>query len=460
MKRITIGQSEWSRWEQFRLNLCPCAALALIISLILPLPAAAQQVPDKPVTPQKQAEIIDSVCSTLNEIYVFPAVAKEMEKHVRKQYKDKRYANMTGLRQFADGLTEDLRSVSHDKHLGVSFVSDELIAAYSRDTLTDEGRKKEQEIAERDNYGFRELKILKGNVGYLKFQQFADAAQAGPTAIAAMNFLAYTDAIIIDLRENGGGYPSMIQLITSFFVKGPTHLNDFYIRRTDSTEQYWTQAWVPGPRMVDTKLYVLTSNYTFSGAEEFSYNLKNLKRATIIGETTGGGAHPVDRHLYTNLNFGIQIPFGRAVNPITGTNWEGTGVKPDVDVPQAQAFDVAYARALEDLIKEEKDEGRQKMLNWAADGLKAKLNPPVLGEEVLRLYAGSYGPRIITLENGSLYYQRAGRPKFKMTPLGADTFAVEELDYFRLKFEKDQTGQYGTLIGMYDDGRTDSNRRD
>jgi hypothetical protein len=212
--------------------------------------------------------------------------------------------------------------------------------------------------------------------------------------------------------------------------------------------------------MSDTKLYVLTSSYTFSGAEEFTYNLKNMKRATIIGETTGGGAHPVDRHLYANLNFGIQIPFGRAVNPITGTNWEGTGVKPDLDVPQAQAFDAAYVQALEDLMNDEKDEGKKKMLAWTADGLKAKMNAAVLTEEQLRQYAGSFGPRKITLENGSLQYQREGRPKFKMVPMGNDTFAIEELDYFRVSFERDGTGRYNKLIGLYDDGHTDSNVRD
>ena len=460
MKRTNTRSVERSLWQELYSRYRASVSTALLIVLSVTLSAAGQQPPDKPVTPAKQAEIIDSVCGTLNKIYVFPAVAKEMEKQVRKLYKNKRYANMTGLQQFTDSLTEDLRAVCHDKHLGVRFASDEMIAQLSHDTLTDEGRKREQEELQSVNYTFRELKILNGNVGYLKFNQFVGAADAGSTAIAAMNFLAYTKAIIIDLRENGGGDPSMIQLITSYFVKEPTHLNDFYIRRTDSTDQFWTQAWVPGPRMTNTKLYVLTSNFTFSGAEEFSYNLKNLKRATIIGETTGGGAHPVDQHLYANLTVGIRVPYCRAVNPITHTNWEGKGVEPDIKVPQAKAFDVAYAQALEDLIKDEKNEPEKKILQWTADGLKAKLNTPVLTEEQLRQYAGSFGPRKIAFENGSLFYQREGRPKYKMTPMGNDTFAVEELDFFRLKFEKDQAGKYNTLTGMYDDGHSDSNARD
>jgi len=127
----------------------------------------------------------------------------------------------------------------------------------------------------------------------------------------------------------------VIQLISSYFFADPTHLNSFYIRHEDTVEQFWTQAYVEGPRMTDVDLYVLTSSYTFSGAEEFSYNMKNLKRATIIGETTGGGAHPVDTHIWPKLNFGMRVPFGRAINPITGTNWEGTGVEPDIKAPAA-----------------------------------------------------------------------------------------------------------------------------
>ncbi|HWR84128.1 MAG TPA: S41 family peptidase [Candidatus Deferrimicrobium sp.] len=459
MKRVNTCNSGCSPWQPIRFRrwtLFP----ALIMVLTLTSSATGQQLPDKPVTPVTQAEIIDSVCNTLNNIYVFPAVARDMEKHIRKLYKNRRYASMTSLRDFADTLTEDLRSICRDRHLGVRFVSDEMIAQISQDTLTDEGRKKQQEELEKINYGFKELRILSGNVGYLKLQQFAEAAEAGATAIAAMNFLAHADAVIIDLRENGGGNPSMIQLITSYFMREPTHLNTFYIRQTDSINQFWTQAWVPGPRMTDTKLYVLTSNFTFSGAEEFTYNLKNLKRATIVGETTGGGAHPVDRHLYANLNAGIQIPFGRAINPISGTNWEGTGVEPDIQVPQTKAFDAAYAQALQDLLKEESDTDRKRTLEWTADGLKAKLDAPVLSQEQLQLYAGSFGPRKIVLEAGSLFYQREGRPKYKMISMGNDAFAIDELDYFRLKFEKDQAGQYNKLVGMYDDGRTDSNARD
>lgn len=459
MKRANIHDFGGLLREQVYNRYMTYVAIMLFMVLALSLSAFGQQPPDKPITPAKQAEIIDSVTRTLNEIYVFPDVAKNMEKHIRKQYKAKRYANITSTRDFGDTLTADLQFISHDKHLGVAFVSDQMIAQLANDTLTDEGQKKEQKQLQRANYYFKELKILDGNVGYLKFNQFAGAAEAGATAIAALNFLAYTDAIIIDLRENGGGEPSMIQLITSYFVKEPTHLNSFYIRRTDSTEQYWTQAWVPGPRMTETDLYVLTSNYTFSGAEEFTYNLKNMKRATIIGETTGGGAHPINLHLYANLNFGIRIPFGRAVNPITHTNWEGTGVAPDIAVPQNKALTTAHMEALKKLRERSTDEEAKAGLAWAVDGMKAKLEPVTVDIALLKKYAGKYGPRTITFDNGVLFYQREGRPKYKMSPMSNDTFYLDELNTFRLKFVTNSSGVVSEVVGSYDNGRTDVSPR-
>jgi C-terminal processing protease CtpA/Prc len=155
-----------------------------------------------------------------------------------------------------------------------------------------------------------------------------------------MNFLSHVDAIIFDLRDNGGGDPKMIALISTYLFDKPTHLNDLYNRKEDETTQYWTLPYVPGNRLPDTPAFVLTSKMTFSGAEEFSYNLKNLKRATIIGETTGGGAHPVSGHRIDD-HFMIGVPSARAINPVSKTNWEGTGVTPDVPANGSEALDVA-----------------------------------------------------------------------------------------------------------------------
>jgi C-terminal processing protease CtpA/Prc len=240
-------------------------------------------------------------------------------------------------------LTKDLRAVSHDKHLGVNFSPVKLPPDLQKPSADEEAEFRR--MLERTNCEFQKLEVLPRNIGYLKFNAFANPTICGPTVVAAMNFLAHVDAVIFDLRENGGGDPKMVAMLSSYLFDKPTHLNDLYNRQEDFTQQYWTLPYVPGTTLADKPVFVLTSKSTFSGAEEFTYNLKNLKRATIVGETTGGGAHPVSGHRIDD-HFAIGVPFARAVNPISKTNWEGTGVEPDVRVSAAEALQKA-----EDLAK-------------------------------------------------------------------------------------------------------------
>ena len=409
------------------------------------------------LTKQEKTQVVDSITRFMADKYVFPDMGKKMGDLVTQNLKNGAYENISNPGDFAAKLTEDLRTVNNDRHIGVQF-NPEYIAMMKK-ANADENNKELEEYEKRrseySNYNFKEVRILPGNVGYLKFNSFQDASLAGPTAIAAMNFLAHTDALIIDLTDNGGGSPSLIQLITTYFFEEPEHLNSFYIREGDKTEQFWTLPYVPGPKMIKTDIYVLTSGYTFSGAEEFTYNLKNLKRATIVGETTGGGAHPVDMHII-NDNFGISIPFGRAVNPITNTNWEGTGVEPDVKVARDKAMETAYMLALEKRLEKEEDKEIRQSVEWTINGLKAKQNPVKIDEKTLKLYVGVYGPRKITLENGELYYQRENRPKMKMVPMKEDLFMFDDIDYFRVKFIK-EGNKVVALEGNYDNGRTDRN---
>ena len=204
------------------------------------------------------------------------------------------------------------------------------------------------------NYGFQEVKILEGNIGYLDLRRFSNPEDAGGTADAIIEFLRNTNAIIIDIRRNGGGTPKMVQWIISYFMEGETFLlNTFYKRQGDFKKQFWTIPHPNNKRLPKTKLYILTSKRTFSAAEEFAYDLKHLKRATIIGEQTGGGAHPGGR-IMASLNYNVWTPTARAINPITKTNWEGIGVVPDIKINADDALDIAYIKSLEDL-KQEKD---------------------------------------------------------------------------------------------------------
>lgn len=193
---------------------------------------------------------------------------------------------------------------------------------------------------ERGNCAFSKAERLPGNVGYLKLDAFEDPDICGPVVAAAMTFIAHTDALIFDLRENHGGNPAMVQLITSYLFAEPTHINDMLYQHDGATQQYWTLPSVAGPRYLDKPVYVLTSGQTFSGGEEFTYDLQTQKRATIVGETTGGGAHPVEG-MPAGAHFTIAVPVGRPINPVTKKDWEGTGVVPDVKTTAAAALDAA-----------------------------------------------------------------------------------------------------------------------
>lgn len=292
---------------------------------------------------------IDSINKILQKNYIFPDVADKMASSLVENLRKGKYNSLTNPSGFASQITKDLQSISKDKHLRI--VYDPKVIAAERQAIKSNNREAlEAEFAadvKRNNYGFKEMNILEGNIGYLDLREFIDTKYAGETAIAAMNFLSNSDAIIIDLRNNGGGSPSMIQLISSyFFTDEPVHLNTFYFRPTNETTETWTLSNIKGKRRPDVPLFLLTSNRTFSAAEEFCYNLKNLKRATVIGETTGGGAHPTGSEIATN-NFYVRVPKGRAINPITKTNWEGTGVTPDIPVSADEALKIALMKARE-----------------------------------------------------------------------------------------------------------------
>ncbi len=423
-------------------------------TFIVPAQGQAQKLSDA----EKKA-VVEAVVSVLQKQYVFPETAKKMGDLIRKNLKTGKYQTCEDHRTFAGRLTEDLRSISHDRHLGVRYAPERILEMKTPDEAKKKAAEERQaNMARIGNYGFKEIKILDGNIGYLKFNQFSDAQQAFQVAVGAMAFLANCDALIIDLRENGGGSPAMIQLLSSYFFAGePRHLNSFYYRLDEKTEQYWTLPYVPGRKLAEADLYVLTSGFTFSGAEEFTYNLKNMKRAVIVGEATGGGAHPVRMEIL-NDNFGIGVPYARAVNPISKTNWEGTGVEPDVKVPAAQALNEAQVLALGKLAAGEKDERIKAAYQWALDGLKAEMNPVAIDESTLKSYAGNYGPRKIIFENNNLFYQRGNGPRMKMIPMSADYFRFEDVRYFRLKVViKD--GRAVGLEGHYDNGTVDADPR-
>ena len=291
---------------------------------------------DVPLDAAERKRVIAGVISNLKEYYVYPDLAQKMADALAAHERaGDDNAEMDGA-AFADLLTKQLQDVSHDRHLRV-FYSAFKAPEHAPGPQDDAEFRKE---LERDNCAFKRVEILAHNVGYLKFNAFPPPQLCQATAVNAMGFLAHADAVIFDLRDNHGGDPNMVAFIATYLFDRRTHLNDIYNRQENSTQQFWTLADVPGKKLADKPAYVLTSSETFSGAEEFCYDLKNLKRATLVGEATGGGAHLVGGHRIDD-HFAIGVPFARAINPISKTDWEGTGVQPDVKVRAADALATA-----------------------------------------------------------------------------------------------------------------------
>ena len=353
--RLTVVVQEKARpakavaWLTVR-DAQPAEVESFQVALIPPGKTAADM--DVKLDAAARARVVDAIAARLAELYVFPEVAAKMEQALREHQAQGAYDKVVSGRAFAQLLTQHLRAVSQDKHLWVKFQA-QVIPQGAGGEPSDEQKAKFRQQLESINCGFEKAERLDGNIGYVKFDMFGDAEVCGPRATAALASLGDVDALVFDLRENGGGEPAMVAFVSSYLFAKRTHLNDLFDRKANKTTQYWTKPEVPGRKFAKQPVYVLTSSKTFSGAEEFTYNLKNLKRATIIGETTGGGAHPttgqrVDDH------FMIGVPFARAINPITRTNWEGTGVTPDVAVPAAAALDTARQLAAEQLAKQKR----------------------------------------------------------------------------------------------------------
>jgi hypothetical protein len=202
------------------------------------------------------------------------------------------------------------------------------------------------------NYGIFRVERLAGNIGYIDLRLVAPPERAGTAIAAAMELVAGTHALIIDLRGNGGGSPHGAAMWCSYLFPGAdTHLNDIYDRDSGQTRQFWSLAYLPGRRYLDRPVYVLSSAKTFSGGEDIAYTLQAHGRAQVIGETTGGGAHP-SRMVPISPTLAMSVPFARSVSPVTGTNWEGTGVVPDIAATAGEAHDVAYGLALRHVLAE------------------------------------------------------------------------------------------------------------
>jgi len=345
--------------------------MSLVISAVLALTLAAPHAlppqtensePDTTIDAATRARVIRGVLRRLEEGYVFPKTAHAMAQSVEARARRGEYDSIVSAQAFAHRLTQDLRSVSHDLHLHV---------AYSKAGVQDEGpggqpspadQSAHQIYGRRINWGLERAERLNGNVGYLRIQSFDfDGKLADSALAAAMNFLANTDALIVDVRDNGGGDPTYVAAVCSYFMPANTLINKFYWRPQNRWDEFRTSKVTGRYYGTQKPIYLLTSDGTFSGAEEFAYDVQTQRRGEIVGDTTGGGAHPGGMREVSD-GFGVWVPAGRAVNPVTGKDWEGTGVIPDVPVSAEAALRTAHVRALRKILASERDPKRQETL--------------------------------------------------------------------------------------------------
>ena len=311
-----------------------------------PAPAQAEDNATGPaLSAAERKALLDGISKALSEGYVYPNKVSAIVAKLRSADRSGRYAKLD-QKALAEAMSDDIHAVVQDAHLAVHY-SPKPQPAPGPDQEPTEAEKAERDAFFKSvNYGVRKVEVLDGNIGYLNIEAFLDGGKVAPIIDSAMTFLGNASAVVIDLRGNHGGSPETVALVASYFLPAKTHINDIYLREGNLTKQFWTNSIADSRKIgADVPVYVLTDKKTASGGEELAYDLQQLKRATLIGESTWGGANPGGT-VWLSEHFGIFVPGGRAINPITKTNWEGVGVKPDVAVPGDQAL----AKAIE-LIK-------------------------------------------------------------------------------------------------------------
>ncbi|ASK29212.1 hypothetical protein CEY12_03430 [Chryseobacterium sp. T16E-39] len=273
-------------------------------------------------------------------------VDKDLYKKLDAEFQLKDFESLNG-KNLAEELTKQLTKISQDQHFFVKYL----------ENYTPEKQKNAQETLESnnfhnslENFGFENVQRLDGNIGYINFKGFAEPNSSSKTLESAMNFVANTNSLIIDLRENRGGDNGMLLLFCSYFFKEKTNLYSTYFRDKGKTVENNTESKVSGQKYLNKKVYILTSKYSFSAAEGLAYFLKAYQLAQVIGENTGGAANPVDEFIIAN-KYLLVVPVGKITAKITGGNWEHVGVSPDIKTTSKKAFEAAHLLALKDILK-------------------------------------------------------------------------------------------------------------
>lgn len=431
----------------------------VFVSIILLHTAfACAQTPVK-LDARARTEIIRAVSKQLTDNYVFPDTAARMSALINMNLRNGAYNQLTIPADFSDRVLHDLQSVYNDRHLVLEYnpaFGAAIVNTRHTGTTDDPDRR-----VKAANYGFKKTEILNGNIGYINMNRcWAGKTNGGlETMKAVLQYVAHTNAVIIDLRENSGGSQETVTLLIGYFLNRREHLETFYDRASDTQTAFLTEVDSSFTAMANKPLYILTGSKTFSAGEMLAYDLQALKRATIIGEVTGGAAHGEFETDVTN-GFVLHVPYWRGVNTITKTNWEQVGLKPDIAVPADKALEEAEMKIFETLVANAKNESELFNLNWELDLLKAVNHPAVIDTATLKRYAGVYGERTFTFENGKLFYQRTGKPKFEMEPMMTPNMMKAKGNaYFKIEFVANEPGVFDLVNAYYQDNRKETSLR-
>jgi hypothetical protein len=444
----------------FSLLIRATTVAALLVATPLACPAQATQVSARPgaaitLDAATRRDVIDTISAALRRHYVDADTGRLIADRLQTRLKAGAFDRITDPYRFAEAVTDDLRAINGDKHLVVVYdataqqgmrVGPEGIRMFGPPPgaggpgADRPGRRapSPEMIAavRRQHFGLGRVDILPGNVGYIDIRGFADGPEAEEATVSALKYLQFTDAVIFDLRRNGGGSPEAVNLIISHFT-GPDTLASLTVSNRSGGEKFtrYTLATVPGPRRTTVPLYVLTSGFTASAGEDFSFVLKNLGRATVIGAATAGAGHN-NAMINSGHGFATSISFTRVTDPKTGAEWERVGVQPNVVVDPAQALETAHSLALKTIADASTDEQWKKELTLTRDVVEAQRAGRTAPADLLSIAAGHFeGGRSVSVQNGKLLYsRREGAPGDELVPLADGSFGVGAA---RIVFERE-----------------------
>ena len=412
-------------------------AMLFLLSLSPHAAAAAEGTPQEVSQP---ATVIEDIGTALRAHYVYSERAAEIEAALEAKSEAGRYAAGASPEDLASLLSDDLVEITGDYHFYVGYAP--------ADQSSTDSAQIDPDALRRSNFELKRVEILPGNVGYLRLDYFADTDDVFDLATGAMQFLSNSDALILDLRYNRGGHLETAQLLMSYLFPGDKDQELFHYFYNEDGKTIrrgqWVLAGLPGKRMPDIPVYVLTSTTTFSAGEWTAFSLAELDRAIIVGQRTAGAAHPVDVKRIDD-DFVMQVPIGIVSGPVSGTDFEGKGVAPDIEVPSHRALGVAHRLALEQLAKADPSS----QANWYLP-LVGVPEPADISRDV-RDISGSYEGRRVTIEDGSPIYSWRDRFSLALTPLGGGLFAVEGTDDYRFRLVR-KNGKVTALAREFREG--------